>query len=95
MAWKIEFDDAAVKDLKKLPQSEQKKILKAISHIVELPTPRTAGKALKGPFGTLWRYRMGNYRIICKIEDAILVILILAIGHRKSIYKSRNLISIC
>ena len=59
MAWKIEFDDAAAKDLKKLPQTEQKKILKVIRHIAELPTPRSAGKALKGSFGTLWRYRNG------------------------------------
>ena len=90
MAWKIEFDSATAKDLKKLPQAEQKKILKAIHHITELPTPRTAGKALKGPFGTLWRYRMGNYRIICKIEDSIFVILVVAIGHRKDIYKTHH-----
>lgn len=90
MVWRIEFDEAAAKDLKKLPQSEQKKILKAIRHIAALPTPRTAGKALKGSFGTLWRYRMGNYRIICKIEDSILVILVVAVGHRKNIYKTRH-----
>ena len=87
MAWQIEFDAAAAKDLKKLPQAEQKKILKAIHHIAELPTPRSAGKALKGTFVTLWRYRMGNYRIICNIEDTVLVILVLAIGHRKDIYR--------
>lgn len=90
MAWKIEFDAAAAKDLKKLPQAEQKKILKAIRHITELPAPRAAGKALKGSFGTLWRYRMGNYRIICKIEDSIFVILVVAIGHRKDIYKTHH-----
>ncbi len=90
MAWKIEFDSAAAKDLKKLPKSEQKKLLKAIYHIAELPTPRSSGKALKGPFGTLWRYRMGNYRIICKIEDGALVILVVAIGHRKDIYKTHH-----
>jgi mRNA interferase RelE/StbE len=87
LAWKVEFDLAAVKDLKKLPRSEQKKILKAVNHIAQLSNPRSTGKALKGPFGSLWRYRMGNYRILCKIETSILVILVIAIGHRKDIYK--------
>lgn len=78
MAWIIEFDLAAEKDLKKLAKSEQKKLLKAIHRIANLPTPRASGKPLKGQFGGLWRYRMGNYRIICKIEDSILLILVIA-----------------
>lgn len=87
MAWKIEFDASAVKDLKKLPSSEQKKILKAINYVAKLPMPRSTGKTLKGPFGALWRYRMGKYRIICKIEEAKLIILVVAIGHRKHVYR--------
>lgn len=90
MAWSIEFDSAAIKDLKKLAKSEQKNILKAIRHISNLPTPRSSGKALRGQFGSLWRYRAGNYRIICKIEDFRLVVLVVAIGHRKDIYKTNN-----
>lgn len=56
----IEFDIAAEKDLKKLAKSEQKKLLKDIHRIANLPTPRSSGKPLKGQFGGLWRYRMGN-----------------------------------
>lgn len=90
MVWIIEFDIAAEQDLKKLPKSEQKKLLKAIHRLANLPTPRSAGKPLKGQFGGLWRYRMGNYRIICKIEDSILLVLVIAIGHRKNIYKTHH-----
>jgi len=90
LAWTIEIDSAAIKDLKKLAKTEQKKLLNAIHRLAALPTPRSYGKPLKGQFGGLWRYRMGNYRIICKIEDSILLILVIAIGHRKNIYKARH-----
>ena len=90
MAWTVEIDSAALKDLKKLAKPEQKKLLKAIHRIACLPTPRSSGKPLKGQFGGLWRYRMGNYRIICKIDDSILLILVIAVGHRKDIYKTSH-----
>lgn len=87
MAWKIDFDPGVAKDLKKISKPEQKKILKYIKEkIAPLENPRSTGKALKGSFGGLWRYRCGDYRIITKIEDKSIVILVLAIGHRKKIY---------
>ena len=88
MAWKIEFDDDATKDLEKLQKKEQKKILNFIHRINNYPTPRLFGKPLKGSLGGLWRYRVGDYRIICKIEDSLLIILVVAVGHRKNIYNA-------
>jgi mRNA interferase RelE/StbE len=49
--------------------------------------PRTLGKTLKGDKGELWRYRIGDYRAICRIEDERLVVLVLEVGHRKEIYR--------
>jgi mRNA interferase RelE/StbE len=56
--------------------------------VAKLENPRSIGKALQGSsFGELWRYRVGDFRIICKIEDNRLVVLIIRIGHRKEIYR--------
>ena len=90
MVWKIKFDSEAISDLEKLPKKEQEKILKFIRKLNNYPTPRTSGKPLKGSLGGLWRYRTGDYRIICKIEDSLLIILVIAIGHRKDIYKKSH-----
>lgn len=49
--------------------------------------PRAPGKALTGRFSGLWRYRVGDYRIICKIEDDRLVVLVVEVGHRRDIYR--------
>ncbi|GAB5040991.1 type II toxin-antitoxin system RelE family toxin [Bartonella henselae] len=48
---------------------------------------RVIGKPLKGQFSGLWRYRVGDYRILCELYDKELVVLVLAVGHRKNIYK--------
>jgi mRNA interferase RelE/StbE len=49
--------------------------------------PRTMGKAMKGPLGDLWRYRIGDYRVICDIQDGRLTVLVLQIGNRREIYR--------
>ncbi len=49
--------------------------------------PRELGKALKGPLGDLWRYRVGDYRILCDIQDGILTVLVLQIGNRREVYR--------
>lgn len=54
--------------------------------IALLEEPRTSGKPLKGELGIFWRYRVGNYRVLCEIQDEKLVILAALIGHRKEIY---------
>jgi len=89
MAWTIELSEEADRELSRLDAQQRKRILKFISQrIAKREDPRSLGKALHGPrFGELWRYRAGDYRLICKIEDARLLVLVLRIGHRKEIYR--------
>jgi mRNA interferase RelE/StbE len=61
------------------------KILKYLTALADLEDPRTRGKELTGNLTGLWRYRVGDYRILCKLEDDLLVILVVDIGHRKEI----------
>lgn len=87
MTWKIEFDSGVVKDLKKVSKPEQKRILHYLTkRVAALENPRSSGKALKGSLGGLWRYRVGDYRAICKIEDKTITVLVIAIKHRKDAY---------
>lgn len=88
MTWRVEWDDRARKELRKLDPFTQKKILNYMrKHIYGKSNPRRLGKNLNHDKAGLWRYRVGDYRIICKIEDHHIVVLVLAIGHRKEIYK--------
>ncbi len=87
MMWLVEFDDRAVKELRKLSKDEQLAILQYLKkRIMTNEDPRRFGKALIGNKKGLWRYRVGDYRLICSIEDNIFTVLVVAIGHRKSIY---------
>jgi mRNA interferase RelE/StbE len=88
MTWKIEIVPSVIKELDKLDQQVAKRILKFLhKRIASLKDPRSIGNALKGSrFGEFWRYRVGDYRIISKIEDNILLIIVLRVGHRKQIY---------
>jgi mRNA interferase RelE/StbE len=85
--WKIKWDERAKKDLKKIDTFFRKKIVQYVeSRIAVLDNPRLLGKALiYNKFG-LWRYRVENYRIICRINDHEIEVIILQVGHRKEIY---------
>ena len=87
MAWTVEWDDAAVKSLRKLNKQTQKNITHYLKSRIETKdSPRRFGKGLTSNKSGLWRYCVGDYRIICNIEDAKLIVLVVATGHRKSIY---------
>ena len=87
MAWRIELSETAAKVLSKLDNSTAKRIRNFLRHkLAELDDPRSAGKALVGPLN-LWRYRVGDFRIIVSIEDAALRILVIRIGHRREVYR--------
>ncbi len=86
--WLIKVRDKAVKSLANIDRKEAAKIWHFIE--AELPAmanPRSSGKALHGEFKGLWRYRIGNYRVICQIKDKELIILAVDLAHRKDIYK--------
>ena len=87
MNWAYRFDERALKELKKLDHQAQQDIICYLDTRVAGPDdPRRFGKALRGDLSGLWRYRVGSYRIIGHVRDQELLVLILAVGHRKSIY---------
>ncbi len=89
MAWRIELTATAVKQLAKLDKNETKRITSFLrQHLAVLEDPRSTGKALTGPhLGAYWRYRVGDYRIICDIQDSALCILVIEIGNRREVYR--------
>lgn len=89
MAWRIEFAPSARKALKDLDPTVAHRILKFLSErIAPAEDPRAIGEALKGSkLGEFWKYRVGDYRIICAIEDAELLVLVVRIGNRREIYR--------
>ena len=89
MAWRIEFSPSADKTLRKLGIDTQKRIVRFLrERVANTDNPRGTGKALEGPtLAGLWRYRVGDYRIFCRIEDEIIRIVVIEIGHRREIYK--------
>lgn len=76
----------AKKQLKQLDKPVQKRITKFLTELTELDDPRSKGKSLVGDFKGFWRYRVGDYRLICRIHDEKLEILVVELGHRKEIY---------
>ena len=89
MAWRIEFDQAAAKELGKLGHEPAQRILKFLTlRIAPLDDPRSIGEALKGSkLGDFWKYRVGDYRIIADIQDGTLCILVVRVGNRREVYK--------
>ena len=86
MAWKIELTGSAEKELAKLDKSAAKRIINYLRERVSVD-PRATGKALKGDHSGLWRYRIGDYRVICEIYDEMISVLVIRVGHRKEVYR--------
>lgn len=89
MAWKVEVSEAAVKTLRKLDKQVARRIKNELDEIAQLDDPRSRGKALVGNLAGLWRYRVGDYRVVCDIEDGVLVILVVDVAHRREVYRRR------
>ena len=90
MAWKIEYSGRALKSLKKLDRSVAQRVVGFMKQrVAVLNDPRILGKPLKGELGTFWRYRVGDYRLLCNIDDDRLVVLVAIVGHRRQIYSMK------
>ena len=88
MAWAIEYAETAKKQLRKLDKTPARRIVDYMDErVAPSEDPRGLGKALKGPLGDLWRYRVGDYRVICDIQDDVLTVLALQIGNRREVYR--------
>jgi mRNA interferase RelE/StbE len=89
MAYNVELSESAERELVKLDASQAKRILKFLhQRVAKLDDPRSIGEALHGSrLGEFWKYRVGDYRLICKVEDDRLIVLVLRVGHREEIYR--------
>ena len=89
MAWSIQFSKRARQQLEKLDPQIARRIFQFVfERIATSPNPRSLGEALKGTeLGDLWRYRVGDYRILVSIEDRDVRILVVAVGNRREIYR--------
>jgi mRNA interferase RelE/StbE len=89
MAYSVELSVSADRELGRLDVQHCKRILKFLrERVAKLDDPRSIGQALQGSrLGEFWKYRVGDYRLICKIEDDRLLVLVLRVGHRANIYR--------
>ncbi len=89
MAWTIEFDESAKKDLAKLDRQVSKRITVFLrERVLSLDNPRMLGAALTGSrLGEFWKYRVGDYRILCRVEDDVLRVFVVKVGNRREVYR--------
>ena len=88
MAWTLRISDTAKRQLKKLDRSTAQALLRYLNRLLlEAENPRQRGKALTANLTGLWRYRVGDYRLICDLQDGELVVLVLQIAHRSEAYR--------
>jgi mRNA interferase RelE/StbE len=87
MAWKIEFDPTARRELEKLDKPVSDRILKFLhERVASLENPRQIGERLHGQLRQFWKYRVGDYRLICSLKDDRLVVIVVRVGHRREVY---------
>lgn len=89
MAWIVKFKESAKKELSKLDKPVAKKLVIFLQQLSDCDDPRHKGKQLKGKLKEFWRYRVGDYRIITKITDQEITILVLKVAHRKDAYEEQ------
>ena len=87
MAWSIEFDPDARRELEKLGRSVSDRILKFLRRVATLDDPRSIGERLQGPLRQYWKYRVGDYRLICSLKEDRLVVIVVRLGHRRDVYR--------
>ena len=89
LAWQIEFDPDALKELKKLDRPVQIRLVTFLrDRLAPLDDPRSIGEALSGArLGSYWKYRVGDWRIVCDILDRRIVVRVLRIGNRREVYR--------
>jgi mRNA interferase RelE/StbE len=87
-SWRVEINRSAEKQIQKLNHTAQESIVRFLRERVQAAdNPRQWGKPLHGDKGGLWRYRVGDYRLICDIQDERVTVLVVSVGHRKDVYR--------
>lgn len=89
LTWTIKISERALRSLRKMDKQVARRIRDKLAEISTLENPRSTGKALTGSLAGVWRYRVGDYRILCDIEDNELVVIIIDVAHRREVYRHR------
>ncbi|HHF2865805.1 type II toxin-antitoxin system RelE/ParE family toxin [Vibrio diabolicus] len=84
--YRLAFDKAFTKDLKKLPKQNIKQLISYLKDVAQLEDAKSRGKPLRWSLAGLWRYRVGDYRIICDVQEGEMLILALSVKSRKEVY---------
>lgn len=87
LAYSVGFTGVALKQLKKLDRQVGARIVDYLAEVAALDDPRSRGKGLVGDRAGIWRYRIGDYRALCEVQDDRLVVLVVEVGHRGSVYE--------
>jgi mRNA interferase RelE/StbE len=88
LVWTIEFLPAAAKVLKALDRTVARRIVRTLEErIAPLDDPRELGAALVGDHAGLWRWRIGDYRVVARIEDERVTVLVVRVAHRRGVYR--------
>lgn len=86
--WTIRIERAALKSLSKIQRSDQRRILDFLEHrLAYRDDPRELGEALTGPLAGLWKYRVGDFRILVRIDHGTVSVLVVQIGNRREVYR--------
>ena len=88
MVWSIELASTALKELKKLDSTVQDRIIRFLKERVA-KDPRSTGEPLRENLSGFWRYRIGDYRVYADIQDEVIKVLVVKIGHRREVYKAK------
>ena len=87
-AWTLDFTPKALRQLRKLDRTVSRKILDTLERdLARHENPRDFGEPMMGNWTGYWRYRIGDYRAICRIEDAVVTVFVIEVGHRREIYR--------
>lgn len=88
MAWTVDYTDSAKAQLRKLDRQAARRIVDYMDErVATMEDPRNAGKPLTAAMGGFWRYRVGDYRIICEVQDGNLRVLVVRVGNRREVYR--------
>jgi mRNA interferase RelE/StbE len=88
MSWTLKFNEEAVKELRRLGSKDQARILSFLTErAVVRQNPRELAVQLVGPESAKWRFRVGDYRVVVQFKDTEMLIMVIAIGHRREVYR--------
>ncbi|MBF0295435.1 MAG: type II toxin-antitoxin system RelE/ParE family toxin [Magnetococcales bacterium] len=88
MVWTVEIRETAARQIARLDAQHKTRIVRFLRERIQgIGDPRSIGHALTGDLAGLWRYRVGDYRLLCHLQDEIVTVMVLELGHRRDVYR--------